>query len=445
MLDILSDRLRKAVNIIRRAPYVDEKILQNTLKEIQKALLLSDVNVNIVVNLTKSVKEKVRNTKPHPGLPIKDYIISIIYNELVNILGGEEAGNEVNRNIFNKILMIGIQGSGKTTTAAKLAYYYKKMGLKVGLLSTDTYRPAGREQLRQLSNIIGVDFFDIDSNDPIEIARKGLSYFKEMRLNLVIIDTAGRHKEEKSLLREMEKIYKYIQPTFTFLVIDASIGQQAYSQALAFHESVPIGGIIITKMDGTAKGGGALSAASATGAKVYYLGTGEKIEDLEKYDPQIFVSRLLGIKDIKNILKKLEHIKISEEDTLKLREIAKGKFTLIDMIKQLEDVSKFGGLYRFLDLIPGLNIKIPKHMIKDVEKKIEKWRHIINSMTIEEKINPSILNKSRITRIARGSGVEDTDVKDMIKHYNQLRKMLRSGKSRKMLKILERQLKGDIY
>jgi len=436
MLNELKERLRNAVNKILGKTVIDEKAVKEFIKEMQKGLILSDVNVKIVLEFSRKIEEKILKSKPPSGIPLRDFIIKTVYEELTSILGGEKNEYIPEKGRLNKVLLVGIEGSGKTTTAAKLAMYYRRKGFRVGLLSIDTYRPAARIQLQQLAEKINVDFFDIDTNNPIELASKGLKYFQSNGYELVIIDTAGRHKDEKSLMEELQKISELIKPDFTFLVIDASIGQQAYNQAKAFNETVKIGGIIITKMDGTAKGGGALSAAVATGAKVYFLGTGEKIEDLEEYNPKGFVSRLLGLGDLGELLKRVEMLEISAAKKKKLEAIAKGKFTLVDMIEQLQEIRKLGSLSKLLDLIPGLSMKIPADIADKVEEKIEKWQVIINSMTDEEKIDPLIVKGSRLKRISRGSGVNEQTIKEMIKQYIMLRKMMRSKQGKRLLKTM---------
>lgn len=439
MLEELSERLRGVIDKIKGVSYIDEKTLKELIKEIQKGLILSDVNINIVIELSKEIDKRIKKEEVPPGITLKEFIIGIIYEELVKIMGGEPPKIVVNKGAPPfKILLVGIQGSGKTTSAAKLAYYFKNKGYIVGLMSTDTYRPAGREQLRQLANKIDIMFYDKrDYNDPIRIAREGLEFFDE-KIDILIVDTAGRHKEEKGLLKEMEQLAKVIKPNLTLLVIDATIGQQAYNQAKAFHEKAPLGGIFVAKLDGSARGGGALSAAVATGAKIYFVGTGEKIEDIEPYDAAAFIGRLLGIGDIKGILQKIEDIKLSRERMEKIRQMAKGKFTLLDMVEQFESLSKMGGLYKILSMIPGLGYNIPKEAIKELEKKVKKWRIIINSMTDEERIHPDIIKKTRITRIARGSGTAESEVRELIKQYKLLRKTLKSGKGRKLIKMMQK-------
>jgi len=443
MLDELSHRLRRVIDKIKGVSYIDEKTLKEIIKEIQKGLILSDVNIDIVVKLSKRLEERIKREKIPPGITVKEYTISVIYEELVRIMGGEPPTLNIKQAPKPyKILLIGIQGSGKTTTAGKLAYYFKQKGYDVGLMSTDTYRPAGRLQLKQLADKLGVPFYDIDENDPIKIAKKGLEFF-DAKIDILIIDTAGRHKEERGLLNEMSELAEVIKPNLTLLVIDATIGQQAYNQAKAFHEKAPLGGIFVAKLDGTARGGGALSAAAATGAKIYFIGTGEKIEDIEEYDPPSFIGRLLGMGDIKGILKKIEEVKLSEERLERLRQIAKGKFTLIDMIEQFESVSKMGGLYKILSMLPGFGHNIPREAIKELETRIKKWRVIVDSMTDEEKLNPDIIKKTRITRIARGSGTRESDVRELLKQYRLLKKTLKSGKGRKLMKMLQKgQLRG---
>jgi len=443
MLEELSKRLKGVIDRIRGASYIDEKTLKEIIKEIQKGLILSDVNINIVIELSKRIEERIKKEKVPPGVTLKEYTIGVIYEELVKIMGGGTPELDIRKEEKPfKILLVGIQGSGKTTSAGKLAYYFKNKGYRVGLFSTDTYRPAGREQLRQIASKIGVMFFDSADKDPIKIARKGLQYFDE-KVDILIIDTAGRHKEEKGLLKEMEQLVKVVKPNLTLLVIDATIGQQAYNQAKAFHEKAPLGGIFVAKLDGTARGGGALSAAAATGAKIYFIGVGERIEDIELYDAASFVGRLIGVGDIKGIIKKLEEVKLSQERMEKIKQMARGKFTIVDMIEQFESLSKMGGIYKILSMIPGFGYSIPKEAVKELEEKVKRWRVIINSMTDEERLDPDIIKKTRLVRIARGSGTKEAEVRELIKQYKMLRKALKSGKGRKLMKMLQKgQLRG---
>lgn len=440
MLEELKNRLRKAIDIITGKGIINEKTIKEAIKEIQKGLLLSDVNVKIVMELSKKIEDKVRKARPPPGLSVREYVIKIIYDEISEILGKTTQKIEINGHKPYKILLVGLQGSGKTTTAAKLAKYFADREYKVGILSTDTYRPAGREQLKQLCNMISVEgglvkFFDINSSNPLRIAMEGIKYFSSKNFDIVIIDTAGRHKEEAALMREIEELNKVLNPSLTLLVIDGSIGQQAYSQAKAFNEIVDVGGIIVTKLDGTARGGGALSAAIATNSKVYFIGVGEKLDDFEEYNPTGLAGRLLGIGDLETLLEKFKAIELDRIKRERLEKIAKGRFTLVDMIEQIEETRKLGTLSKLLEYLPGVSIKIPKEAIEEAERKIKKWRIAINSMTDEEKINPSIIKGSRLRRISRGSGVDEKTIKEMVKQYNILKKFMRTKRSKKLLKI----------
>jgi|Deesub1362B_J571_1020462.scaffolds.fasta_scaffold00004_64 signal recognition particle subunit SRP54 len=439
MLDELKGKLRKAIDKLKGKAVIDQKVVREVLKEIQKGLLLSDVNVKIVFEMTKRIEEKALSTEPPRGITIREHIIKIIYDEFTQLLGGSTPELKIKKGL-NKILLVGIQGSGKTTTAAKLAKYFRDSNYKVGVFSTDTYRPAARLQLKQLISGLNIEFFDIKTENSVELATKGIEYFSKRDIDIVIIDTAGRHKDEESLMKEMKQLSMIIKPDIIFLVIDASIGQQAYSQAKAFNEATQIGGIIITKLDGTAKGGGALSAAAATGAKIYFIGTGEKIEDFEEYNPPRFVGRLLGLGDLETLLQKFKAIEIDKEKRERLLQIAKGKFTLVDLVEQMEEIRKVGSFSKLLDLIPGFNLKIPKEMLEEAEEKVAKWRHALDSMTDEEKIDPTLIKGSRIKRISRGSGVDEKTIKEMIKQYHMSKKLLRSRKSKKFLKMFDKMM-----
>jgi len=433
MFEELSSKLKAIVDKIRGKAYIDEKVLNEILRDIQRALLTADVNVKIVFELTSAIKKRFKEERPPSGVSLKDYVIRLIYEEMVKVLGGEKAEIKINKKPF-LIMLVGLEGSGKTTTAAKLAKYYADMNYKVGIFTTDVYRPAAREQLKQLvSNIQKVEYYEENIDDAVKIAKNGVDVLKKRGVDLIIIDTAGRHKKEETLLKEMEEMDKHIQPDLILLVIDATIGQKAYEQAKAFREHTRIGGIVITKLDGTARGGGALSAAAATGAKILFIGIGEKIDDLEEYDPYSFVGRLLGIGDLKTLLEKVNKA-IEKEEMERIRKIAKGRFTLLDMMEQLEQVYKMGGLYKLLSFLPGLGGKISKEEVALMEKKIKMWKVAIDSMTLEEKINPKIIKKSRLVRISRGSGVDERTIREMVKQYEMMKKLMRSRRHKRLLK-----------
>jgi signal recognition particle subunit SRP54 len=308
----------------------------------------------------------------------------------------------------------------------------------VGLMSTDTYRPAAQEQLRQLAEGIDVPFYEAGSMSAEEIAEDGTNQFRNRGFDVVVMDTAGRHKEEKGLLQEMRHIAGRVKPDHIFLVVDGTIGQQARVQAQAFHEATPIGGIIVTKLDGTAKGGGALSAAAATGSQVFFVGAGERVEDLEPYDPARFVGRLIGLGDVEALLEKVRDMEDLQRMRARMERVAKGRFTLLDLMEQVEAVGRMGSLSKLLDLIPGFGTKVPKEVVKEAEERTKKWRHIMKSMTDEEKISPELVRAKRVRRISRGAGVEEREVRDMIKQYFAAKKMMKSRQGRKLLKMLKR-------
>ncbi len=438
MLEALRDRLRSAIERIRGKAVVDKEAVEAFVKEVQRALLMADVDVEKVFEISRNIERRALEEEVPPGLTRKDQIVKIVYDELTVLLGGEKARMEVKKGKTTILMLVGIQGSGKTVSSSKLAYHLKQRGYRVGLMSTDTYRPAAQDQLRQLAERIDVSFYEAGSRSAEEIAVEGVHWFRDRGFDVVVLDTAGRHKEEKSLLQEMRRIAGSVKPDHIFLVLDGTIGQQARVQAQAFHEATPVGGIIVTKLDGTAKGGGALSAAAATGTRVFYIGAGEKVEDLEPYDPARFVGRLIGMGDVEALLEKVREMEDLQRMKVRMEKLAKGRFTLLDLMEQVEAVGKMGSLSKLLDLIPGLGMKVPKEAVKEAEEKTKKWRHIMKSMTDEEKIKPELVKAKRVRRISRGSGVGEKEVRDMIKQYFAAKKMMKSRQGRKLWKMMKK-------
>ena len=429
VLGRLGRSLYEALKRVFRAPAVDEKLVNELVRDIQRALLQADVNVRLVLALSERIRERALKEELPPGISRREHVIKVVYDELVKLVGEKPAELDVRPGQRKVIMLVGLQGSGKTTSAAKLAYFLKQKGLKVGLVCADTYRPGAYAQLRQLAEEVGVPFYgEPDGRDPVGIALRGLKEFSG--LDVVIIDTAGRHKEEKALMEEMKALAAAIRPDEVMLVIDATIGQQAGVQARAFHEATPIGSIFLAKLDGSARGGGALSAVAATGARIKFVGTGERIEDIEHFIPARFIGRLLGIGDIEAIIQKVREAEkeVSEEA---LVAIARGRFTLYELREVLKGMSRRGRLSKLLGLLPGLPYEVPKEAFDEMEVKMKRWLAIMDSMTSEEMANPRILNASRIRRIARGSGTTERDVRELIKYYNMMKKM---GKQLKKLR-----------
>ncbi|ACX72379.1 GTP-binding signal recognition particle SRP54 G- domain protein [Methanocaldococcus vulcanius M7] len=434
MLDKLGENLNKALNKLKAAAFVDRKLIKEVIKDIQRALIQADVNVKLVLKMSKEIERRALEEKTPKGLSKKEHIIKIVYEELVKLLGEEAKKLELNPKKQNVILLIGIQGSGKTTTAAKLARYVQKRGLKPALIAADTYRPAAYEQLKQLAEKIHVPLYgdETRTKDPVEIVKEGMQKFK--KADVLIIDTAGRHKEEKGLLEEMKQIKEITNPDEIILVIDGTIGQQARIQAKAFKDAVgEIGSIIVTKLDGSAKGGGALSAVAETQAPIKFIGVGEGIDDLEPFDPKKFISRLLGMGDLDSLLEKAEDM-VDEKTEESIDAIMKGKFTLNELMTQLEAIENMGSMKKIMSMIPGLG-GMPKELSHLTESKIKRYKVIISSMTKEERENPKIIKASRIKRIARGSGTSESDVREVLRYYETTKNAIDKLRKGKMLRI----------
>ena len=431
------EKIRELVSGFLRSKEPYKKAVNEFIRELQKALIRADVNVKIVFELTKKIREKALESEPPPGILRNEWFIKIVYDCLTELFGGE-AVDVLPKKLPWVIMLVGIQGSGKTTTAAKLALYFKRKGYRPGLITTDTYRPAAYEQLEQLAKQILVPFFgDKNSKDPVDIAVRGMKYLLSKGVNVIIIDTAGRHGygEEEKLLLEMQELAKAIKPDEVTLVIDAYMGQKAYDLARRFHERVPIGSIIITKLDGTAKGGGAISAVAATGAKIKFIGDGEKLEDFEEFNPRKFVARILGLGDLETLLNKFRAIEESKKLQERLeRAFITGKISLRDVYTQLKSIRKLGPLRKIIQLIPGLSLlTIEDEMLRLSEEKIDRWLSILESMTYEELDNPSIIDRRRMRRISIGSGTTIEDVKELLNYYEMLKRMIKDIKRRRGL------------
>lgn len=426
------------VSKIRKVPIIDEKTLREVIRDIQRELLKADVSVDIILEISKRVEQRIKEEKLPPGFSKRELLLKVIYEELVRILGGEQPYElKIHKQPY-VMMLVGIQGSGKTTTAAKLANFLKKKGYKVGLIAADNFRPGAYDQLKQLAEQVGVYFYgDPKNSSAIDIARKGLDYMLKEKVSIVIIDTAGRHKEERELLREMKEMEKAINPDEVILVLDGTIGKQAGPQAEAFHSATPIGSIIVTKLDGAARGGGALMAVAKTGAKIAFIGTGENIDELELFDPQSFVSRLLGMGALKALIERFRAAEML--DRKRAEAIASGKFTLLDMRDQFESLRKMGPLKRIMELLPS-GLKLPKDFEKMSEESIDRWIAIMNSMTYEELLNPEIIDRSRIIRIARGSGTRPGDVKALLIAYHRSKKLMK-----KLMRQRRRSMRGLEY
>ncbi|HDH41708.1 MAG TPA: signal recognition particle protein [Candidatus Altiarchaeales archaeon] len=430
VLEKLRSGLQGAMNQLRKAIVVDKKTIKEYTKEIQKTLLSADVNVKLVFELSKNIEERGLLEKPPGALDRKENLIRITYEELVRLLG---TGEKLSIKDGEKVLLVGTQGSGKTTTAAKVARYLKKKGLNPKLLCADTFRPAAYDQLKQLSEEIQVPFYgDPMEKDSLKIIKKGLEKFKS---GVIIIDSEGRHSLDKELMRDINRIYREIKPEKTLLILDSTIGQLAGEQAKSFKDACNVDGVILTKMDGSAKGGGALSACASTGAPVYFIGVGEHIDEFEEFDPERFVSRLIGFGDIQGLLERAREVEFDEEVA---ERIISGRFTLEDLYLEIEQMKKLGSLRKIMDMLP-FGIKIPSNMLDIQEEKLRNFRVIMDSMTEEEMKNPEIIKRSRVERIAKGSGRKREEVRELLSHYKRMKKAMKTmGDERKLKRLMRR-------
>lgn len=451
MLENLRTGLRGAIKKIVRASDINEELIDSLCKDIQRALLQSDVNVKLVLEITKRIKERSMSEEPVKGLTRKDHIITILYGELARLLGyaGQtiksiDKSQQTHDRILqfepekqSIILMLGIQGSGKTTVTAKVARWLSKQGYSVGVIGADTWRPGALTQLKMNCSRINTEVYGEEANtDALDIVRKGLAHFRMQNIDVVIVDTAGRHKEESGLLEEMRNMRNAINPNLVLLVIDGTIGQQAFNQAKAFHQAAEVGGIIVTKLDGSAKGGGVLSASAATGAKVLFIGTGERIDDLEVFSPTKFVGRILGMGDIQAVLEMARGLELQADEN-QAKRLLGGRMTIEDFYAQMENVGKMG-FRNVIDNLPGLSGMLKEDQLDALEGKMEKWRFIIQSMNRDEKRNPEIINESRRKRIARGAGLTEHEVRDLVKQYSNSKTLMKQAKGRQLQGMLRK-------
>jgi signal recognition particle subunit SRP54 len=452
MLEKLGQVLRKATNRIANAIFLDKDLVDSIVRDLQRALIEADVNVALVKDLSDMIKKSALDERVK-GVDKKEHMIKILHDALLKILG-EYKQLKLEKG-QNRIMLLGLYGAGKTTTIAKLGNYYAKRGNKVALLGLDVHRPAAQEQLQQLAEKNNLHYFGSKEKNPLKIWKEFEKENKKQNYNLVLIDTAGRHTLDKELISELKSLNKEIKPTETILIMPADIGQAAKKQAQEFKDAVNISGIIITRMDSTAKGGGALTACAETNSSVYFITTGEKINDIEEFNPKSFLSRLLGMGDLETLVEKIKSVTHEDEQEKIQKRLEEGKLRLEDVIEQVKSMGSLGGFDKIKSMIPGFeNVKdkIPENALENQQEKVAKWEHILKSMTQEEKDNPEILEKqtSRIARIANGAGVHTSDVRSLIKQYKMLNEMLKENMNmdsggisqKQMMKMAKKFMKG---
>jgi len=428
MLEKLGKALKKAQGRIMNSILLDKDLVDTIIKELQRALIEADVEILLVKKLSDEIKKAAFDERIK-GIEKKEHIIKLLHDQLTKILG-ESKKLELKKE-QTRIMFLGLYGAGKTTTIAKLGNYYQKRGKKVALVGLDVHRPAAKEQLQQLAEKNNLKaFVDFDETDAVKTWKR---FKKDLeKFDLILIDTAGRHTLDKELITEIKNLGKEIKPDENILVMTADVGQAAKKQAKEFQDSLKISGVIITRMDSTAKAGGALTACTETKAGVYFITTGEKINDLEEFNPKSFLSRLLGMGDLEALIEKVRSVTDDKKQDEIQKRLQEGKLSLEDVIEQVKSMNQIGGLDKIKSMIPGFgNVKVKEGVLEQTEGKIAKWEHIIKSMTKEEKNNPEILEKqtSRITRIARGTGASTSDVRSLLKQYKMLQDMIKEQSS----------------
>jgi signal recognition particle subunit SRP54 len=428
VLDTFGNSLKKVFRKATGYPLVDREKVEALILELQRALIQADVDVSLVAELSDRIKKHVLKKELPKGMTMKEVLVKGLYDELVWFLGEEKASMDLKK---QRILLIGLFGSGKTTTAGKLGKWFQTRGLRPGMAACDIHRPAAQEQLEQIAKRLNAPVYK-EGKKAEDIARNALKKSKE---GVLIFDSAGRDALDKELAKDLKDFGKAIKPDEVFLVIPAELGQDAGGQASEFSKLVGITGIIITKMDGTAKGGAALAACRAAGASVRFIGTGEKIGDMEIYDPKRFVGRLIGYGDLEGLMDKAKEAGIDEDAAKRMLE---GRFTMDDFREQLHSMKGMGSMSKMLDMLPGgssaIKKKLPPGFMDMQEEKMKKWEHAISSMTPKEREGPDMINSSRIKRISAGSGLRLDDVRSLMKSYKQIKKVMRMTKGGKAFK-----------
>jgi signal recognition particle subunit SRP54 len=426
VLDDLGSSLRGALSNLRGKSRISEEDVDAVVKEIQRSLLSADVDVDLVMTLSDSIKDRALEEEPPSGTSARDHVLRIVYEELVALVGDSTDLPLESQTI----LLAGLQGSGKTTTAAKMAWWFETKGLQSAVIQTDTFRPGAYDQAKQMAGNADVDFYgDPDGEDPVEIAREGLAATEDADVR--IVDTAGRHALEDDLIAEIEEIESVVDPDRSLLILDAAIGQGAKEQARQFEESIGIDGVTITKLDGTAKGGGALTAVNETDSTVAFLGTGETVQDVERFEPSGFISRLLGMGDLEQLTERVERAMeetTDEEDDWDPEDVLQGDFTLKDMRKQLQTMNNMGPLDQVMDMIPGMGggmmDQLPDDAMDVTQERMATFDIVMDSMTEEELENPRVVGASRIERIARGSGTDEETIRELLEQHRMMRRTI---------------------
>ncbi len=447
VLDNLGSSLRSSLDTLQGKSRLDEDDVEEIVKEIQRSLLSADVEVGLVMDLSDSIEDRATNEEPPGGTSARDHVLKIVYEELVDLVG---ESTEIPLE-SQTILLAGLQGSGKTTSAAKMAWWFAKKGLRPAVIQTDTFRPGAYDQAQEMCARAEVEFYgNPEADDPVAIAEHGLEETADADIH--IVDTAGRHALEEGLIEEIKQIESVVNPDTSLLVLDAAIGQGAKAQASEFDAAIGIDGVMVTKLDGTAKGGGALTAVNETDSSIGFLGTGETVQDIERFEPNGFISRLLGMGDLKQLSERVERAMEETreaEDDWEPEDIMEGSFTLKDMQKQMEAMNRMGPLDQVFDMIPGLGgglkDQLPDDAMDVTQDRMRDFDVIMSSMTESELESPRQIGASRTQRIARGAGTSEETVRELLEQHRMMKRTIEQfqgmgdGDMQRMMKKLQNQ------
>jgi len=442
MFENLSERLDKIFRNLRGKGYLTEDNIKAGLREVRLALLEADVNFRIVKNFIAEVEKRALGVEVMKSLTPGQQVVKIVYEQLVNLMDTEGFQFKVYNNRLTKVMLVGLQGSGKTTACAKLAAFYRKKGIKPMLVACDIYRPAAIDQLKILGKQIGIPVISEDTKNVLKIADSALAQADKEMVNLLIFDTAGRLHIDETMMEEAATLKTHIKPDYIFFVADATTGQDAVTIAKEFYAKLAFDAVILTKLDGDARGGAALSIKAVTGKPVAFVGIGEKISDLEIFYPDRMASRILGMGDVLTLIEKAEEAMDMEAEEKLARKMLKNQFTLNDFLKQLQSIKKMGSLESIMRMIPGLGRKLPADLKID-DKQLKHIEAIIQSMTEKEREHPEIINGSRRLRIAKGCGLSVTEVNRLLRQFEDMKKMLKKVNTPQGRKQLERMMGGN--
>ena len=424
MFESLGDRLQNVVSKIKGYGKITEDNISEMMREIRLALLEADVNYQVVKEFTNNVKEKTLGEEVKRSIKPGDMFVKILNDELTELLGGEEKPLNLKGNPAT-LMLVGLQGSGKTTTIGKLANYLRKKHAKKPLLvACDVYRPAAIDQLKQLGKQLNIEVYEEGKNNPVEIAKNAISYAKENKYDYVLIDTAGRLHVDEELMEELENIRKEVSPDEILLVIDAMMGQDAINVITGFNDKLPLTGVILTKLDGDTRGGVALSVRHLTNVPIKFIGVSEKLDGLDSFDPKRMAGRILGMGDIVSLVEKATEAIDEKEAEKAAKKMQSGKFDLEDFLNQMKQIKKLGPLENLIKLIPGAS-KMGLNNINIDPKQMAHIEAIILSMTPTERRNPDIIKASRKTRIAKGCGLSVQEVNKLLTQFDQMKKMMK--------------------